>query len=67
LEINEDKFNKFTPGTKIKIVSDKYLKKNKVDYFIVLPWHFKNSILKKRKEYKKNIRYIFPLPEIKIF
>jgi len=66
LEINEDKFNKYTPGTNIKIVSENFLKKNKVDYFLVLPWHFEKSILKKRKKFGKNIKYIFPLPKLKI-
>jgi len=66
LEINKDKFNKNTPGTNIKIVSENFLKKNKVDYFLVLPWHFEESILKKRKRYGKNIKYIFPLPKLKI-
>jgi len=65
-EINKDKFNKYTPGTNIKIVSEKFLKNNKIHYFLVLPWHFEESFLKKRKKYGKSIKYIFPLPRLKI-
>ena len=43
-EVNKFKFNKYTPGSKIKIVSEKQLKKFKPDYLLVLPWHFKDHI-----------------------
>ncbi|KUG23041.1 ndp-hexose 3-c-methyltransferase tylciii [hydrocarbon metagenome] len=37
------------------------------DYFFVLPWHFKDSILEREKEFlAKGGKIIFPLPEIKI-
>ena len=45
-EVNKDKFNKFTPGTKIEIISEKKAKLLKPDYFFVLPWHFKKMIIK---------------------
>ena len=67
-EINTDKFGKFTPGSNIKILSDKKISKNNCDYLLVLPWHFKDHIIKKEKKLiQKGIKLIFPLPEIEIF
>jgi hypothetical protein len=66
-EINKDKFNKFTPGTNIKILSDKKIIKNNCDYLLVLPWHFKDHIIKKEKKLLQlGIKLIFPLPKIEI-
>ena len=36
-EVNKFKFNKFTPGQNIKIISEKEAKLKKPDYFLVLP------------------------------
>lgn len=66
-EVNEDKFGCFTPGTNIPIVSEKEARAMKPDYFLVLPWHFKNTILEREKDYLANGgKFIFPLPEIEI-
>jgi hypothetical protein len=66
-EVNEDKFGAFTPGTNIPIVSEADAKKMKPDYFLALPWHFKNGILEREKEYlASGGKFIFPLPEIEI-
>ena len=66
-EVNEEKFGKYTPGTHIKIISEEEAKMDKPDYFLVLPWHFKDNILSREKEYlKTGVKFIFPLPEIEI-
>ena len=66
-EINKFKYNKYTPGTKIKIISESEAKSMKPDYYLVLPWHFKKSILKREKNFlKKGGKMIFPLPNIQI-
>jgi hypothetical protein len=66
-EVNKEKYGSYTPGTKIPIVSEKKAKEMKPDYLLVLPWHFKNSILEKEKEFLTNGgKFIFPLPEIEI-
>ena len=66
-EVNKFKYNKFTPGSKIKIISEKQLKKMKPDYLLVLPWHFKDHIIKRENEFlKKGGKLIFPLPDIEI-
>ena len=66
-EVNPDKFGTYTPGTLIPIISEEDAKKMNPDYFLVLPWHFKDSILNREKEYISNGgKFIFPLPEIEI-
>ncbi len=66
-EVNKFKFNKYTPGTNIKIISEKEAKLKNPDYFLVLPWHFKDYIIKRERKFlKKGGKLIFPLPEIEI-
>jgi hypothetical protein len=66
-EVNEEKFGSFTPGTKIPIISESDAKAMNPDYFLVLPWHFKSSILEREKDYlEQGGKFIFPLPEIEI-
>lgn len=66
-EVNEDKFGSFTPGTHIPIISEAEAKAMNPDYFLVLPWHFKNGILEREQDYlAKGGKFILPLPEIEI-
>ena len=50
-ERNPNKYNKFTPGSKIKIISEKKSRDMKPDYYFVLPWHFKDEILSREKKW----------------
>jgi hypothetical protein len=66
-EVNPEKFGCFTPGTNIPIISEKEARAMKPDYFLVLPWHFKHSILEREQEFlEQGGKFIFPLPEIEI-
>lgn len=66
-DVNPDKFGCFTPGTHIPILSEKEARAMKPDYFLVLPWHFKYSILEREHEFIENGgKFIFPMPEIEI-
>ena len=66
-EVNEQKFGSFTPGTHIPIISEKEAKALNPDYFLVLPWHFKHSILEREQSFlEQGGKLIFPLPEIEI-
>lgn len=67
-EVNEDKYGCVTPGTNIPIISEKEARSMKPDYFIVLPWHFKDFILKKEEKFRKetNCKFVFPLPSFEI-
>ena len=66
-DVNPEKFGRCTPGTHIPIISEIEAKAMKPDYFLVLPWHFKDGILRREKEYLRGGgRFIFPFPEIEI-
>ena len=66
-EVNEDKFGCYCPGTGIPIISEAEARAMKPDYFIVLPWHFKNGIIEREKEFlERGGKMIFPFPEIEI-
>jgi hypothetical protein len=66
-EVNEDKFDSFTPGSQIPIISEKEAKSLLPDYFLVLPWHFKDHIIKKESIYlESGGKLIFPLPSLEI-
>lgn len=50
-EVNEYKFGRTTPGTLIPLISEKEAKAMNPDYFFVLPWHFRKSILARETEF----------------
>lgn len=67
VEVNPDKFGCFTPQTNIPIIDEASALKLQPDYYLVLPWHFKDSILNKEAEARRRgIKFIFPLPNIEI-
>ncbi len=60
-EVNTDKFGAFTPGTNIPIIPEDEARRMQPDYFLVLPWHFKDGILQREAEFLANGgRMIFP-------
>lgn len=64
-DVNEYKYGRYTPGTKIPIISEKEAKDMNPDYFMVLPWHFKKNIIEREKKYLKNGGHLFfPLPKL---
>lgn len=66
-DVNPDKFGSFTPGSRIPIVSEAEARAMKPDYFLVLPWHFKEGILQREQEFMtRGGKFIFPFPEIEI-
>jgi hypothetical protein len=66
-EVNPDKFGRFTPGTHIPIVSEAEAHSMKPDYFLVLPWHFRENLIQREAAFlKRGGKMIFPLPSIEI-
>ena len=64
-EVNETKFDCITPGTHIPIVSEAASKQKKPDYYLVLPWHFRNNLLKREQRFIENGgQMVFPLPKV---
>ena len=66
-ERNPDKFGAMTLGTNIPIISEEESRAMSPDYYLALPWHFKEEFLQReRVTLESGIRMIFPLPRIDI-
>ncbi|MBI5692932.1 MAG: class I SAM-dependent methyltransferase [Verrucomicrobia bacterium] len=66
-EVNEDKFGCFTPGTGIPIISEAEANARAPDYYLVLPWHFREGIIRRELAFlKRGGRFIFPLPNVEV-
>lgn len=66
-DITSFKDGTFTPGTKIPIISMDKARSYNPDYFLVLPWAFRNDILLREKEtIQMGTKFIFPLPFVEI-
>lgn len=66
-EVNEDKFGCFTPGTHIPIIPESEAKAMNPEFFLVMPWHFKNFIVEKEQEYlASGGKLVFPLPSLEV-
>ena len=63
-EVNEDKFGCFTPGSLIPIRPERELLADEPDFFLVLPWHFRDFFLRKYKPEKAAL--VFPLPKLDV-
>lgn len=67
VEINPEKFGRVTPGTHIPIISEAQASKEPPDYYLVLPWHFRDGILRRERDFVKGGgKFIFPFPEIEV-
>jgi SAM-dependent methyltransferase len=66
-ERNPDKYGARTLGTDIPIVSEEESRKAKPDYYLVLPWHFREEFVDREKRLlDAGTGMIFPLPTIEV-
>jgi 2-polyprenyl-3-methyl-5-hydroxy-6-metoxy-1,4-benzoquinol methylase len=64
---NPEKAGAKTPGTEIPIISESDSRKLRPDYYLVLPWHFREEfITREATTMKAGTKLIFPLPKIEI-
>ena len=63
-EVNASKFGCYTPGSLIPIVPEEEARQRTPDYYLVLPWHFREHILE--RERGNAAKFIFPLPRIEV-
>jgi len=63
-EVNIEKYGCFTPGTWIPIIPEGNLLGGKMDYLIVLPWHFRDFFMSNAR--LKSETLVFPLPKVEI-
>jgi SAM-dependent methyltransferase len=66
-ERNPDKYGAYTLGTDIPIISEAESRAMNPDYYLVLPWHFKEEFIEREQEsLNKGIGLIFPLPSVEV-
>lgn len=64
-EVNEEKFGRCTPGTRIPIASEADVRRQNPDFMLVLPWHFRNGIVRREAAYlAAGGQLVFPLPRL---
>jgi len=66
-ERNPDKYGARTLGTDIPIISEEESRAMNPDYYLVLPWHFKDEFIEREKvALEKGTAFIFPVPKVEI-
>ena len=67
-EVNEEKFGRFCPGTEIPIISETDATAKKPDAYLVLPWHFRDNLIRRHQDYlASGGKLLFPLPKIELY
>ncbi len=63
-DANPSKAGKFTPGSHIKIIPKREMRKINPKYLLVLIWSFRSEVIKQEKKFlKKGGKLLFPLPK----
>ncbi len=66
-ERSPEKWNKYTVGTGIKIISEKKARNLNPNYFLVTPWGFIDEFVKRESNWlKKGGKFIVPFPKLRI-
>lgn len=60
------KINKFIGGPKIKIFSPNQIRKENIDYLLILPWNIQNEIIHNVRKINKKIKFLVAIPRLRI-
>lgn len=64
---NPDKWGLETSGTHIPIISEEQARKDRPDYFFLLPWHFSKQCIERERDYlQSGGAFCIPLPRPRI-
>ncbi|MHA7924507.1 MAG: methyltransferase domain-containing protein [Marinobacter sp.] len=64
---NPYKQGKFLPGTHIPIYSPDKIKETRPDYLFILPWNFKDEIMRQMSYIREwGGRFVVPIPEVRV-
>lgn len=63
-EVNPDKYEAFTPGSLLPIVSEADVLAMQPDYLLVLPWHFRGFFVEHPRYFGHSL--LFPLPQLEL-
>jgi len=64
---NPAKQGKLTPGSRIPILTEQYLREDELDYVMIFPWNWQAAVMS-LLEYITGWggRFVIPLPELKV-
>lgn len=66
-DANPHKQGKFLPGSHIPVFNEEFLKKNKPDFVIILPWNLKEEIMHQLSYIKDwGGKFVIPIPTLEI-
>jgi SAM-dependent methyltransferase len=64
---NVHKQGRYVPGVRLPIVPPARILQEQPDYLLILPWNFKEEIMRQQGEYRRRGgRFIVPVPEVEI-
>ncbi|MEO6453698.1 MAG: class I SAM-dependent methyltransferase [Ginsengibacter sp.] len=67
VDANPNKQNKFLPASHIPVVDEAFLKNDKPDYIIILPWNLKEEIMQQLNYVKDwGAKFVMPIPELQL-
>lgn len=62
---NQDKWGSYTIGTNIPIISEEDSRKQKPDYYLVLPWHFIEEFKRREAAFLgRGGKFVLPMPTV---
>jgi nucleoside-diphosphate-sugar epimerase/SAM-dependent methyltransferase len=64
---NPHKLGKYMPGVRVPIVDPARLMTDKPDYVLILPWNFRDEIIRQQQDFlAAGGRFIVPIPDLEI-
>lgn len=64
---NIHKQGKYMPGVRVRIDDPDVLKSDKPDYVMILPWNFRDEIIRQRQDYlDAGGKFIVPIPNLEV-
>ncbi|HUZ57996.1 MAG TPA: class I SAM-dependent methyltransferase [Hanamia sp.] len=67
VDANPHKQNKYLPASHIPVTNESFLKNDKPDYILILPWNLKEEIINQLSYAKDwSAKFVIPIPELQI-
>lgn len=67
VDANPHKQNKFLPASHIPVMNEAYLKVDKPDFVLILPWNLKEEITNQLAYIKEwGAKFVIPIPKVKV-
>ncbi len=64
---NVHKHGKYMPGVRVRIDDPKRLRTDKPDYVMILPWNFRDEIIRQQQDFLRDGgKFVVPIPDLEI-